>query len=244
MSLYDEAPAAPAADGAAAELIVPDYAAPPAAGGTAPAASMGSGGVVPGAAGAGGAAGLMDKMIPKVFATVSPDMNATNKVAAAEAAALQTKMYNIVYVCIILNVIHIMYDMFIEGQEMDSFFQQFFSWLAVLGLGYYGAKHRDTDMLLWFLISGGLCVLLLTLVSVLFLYNFLTMGGEPLTGEEAEMCTKDPECTQEELNGEIVHPLDSIPTIGLNIFLWFGLITAYQLYKHPTSNDAMRMVAV
>ena len=42
-------------------------------------------------------------------------------------------------------MIHIIYDMVIEGQEIDSFFTQGLTWLAVLGLGYFGAKHRDTD---------------------------------------------------------------------------------------------------
>ena len=42
----------------------------------------------------------------------------------------------------------------------------------------------------------------------------------------------------------MAHPLDSLPTMALNIFLIFGVITAYQLYKHPTSNSEMRLIAI
>ena len=95
MSLYDDDPGAkapepesvPEASGGG-EIVVPDYepASPAAAGAS-------SAGVV----GAPAGVGPLDKL--NCMATVVPAPNAVNKVAAAELALLQTRMFNITWWC-------------------------------------------------------------------------------------------------------------------------------------------------
>ena len=96
MSLYDDDPGAkapepepaPEASGGG-EIVVPDY--EPAS--AAPAAGASSAGVV----GAPAGVGPLDKL--NCMATVVPAPNAVNKVAAAELALLQTRMFNITWWC-------------------------------------------------------------------------------------------------------------------------------------------------
>ena len=99
MSLYDEDPGAkapepepapePAAEASGdGEIVVPDYEAASAA-----PASAASAGVV----GAPAGVGPLDKL--NCMATVVPAPNAVNKVAAAELALLQTRMFNITWWC-------------------------------------------------------------------------------------------------------------------------------------------------
>ena len=98
MSLYDDDPGAkapepePAPEALASgdgEIVVPDY--EPAS--AAPAAGASSAGVV----GAPAGVGPLDKL--NCMATVVPAPNAVNKVAAAELALLQTRMFNITWWC-------------------------------------------------------------------------------------------------------------------------------------------------
>jgi len=97
MSLYDDDPGAKAPEPEPApeasgdgEIVVPDY--EPAHASAAPAGAS-SAGVV----GAPAGVGPLDKL--NCMATVVPAPNAVNKVAAAELALLQTRMFNITWWC-------------------------------------------------------------------------------------------------------------------------------------------------
>ena len=99
MSLYDDAgtkapepePAPePEASGEIGEIVVPDYEPASAAPASASAASAG-------VVGAPAGVGPLDKL--NCMATVVPAPGAVNKVAAAELALLQTRMFNITWWC-------------------------------------------------------------------------------------------------------------------------------------------------
>lgn len=110
MSLYGEPDQPAAAEGG--EIVIPDYTAPAA---PAPVTSMGSGGVMPTSGG---------PLAKFYLMTVQPDPNATNKVAAAELAATQTKIYNISCVLIITTAFHSLMAMTILDRSLGD-------WLVV-----------------------------------------------------------------------------------------------------------------
>jgi len=102
-------------------------------------------------------------------------------------------------------------------------------------------------VLTYFLVIDGLCVFLLSLLTLLFILEFM-FDGEPLAGEELEACEErgrmDPSdpCTKDEKAGVVTHPLDSLPLIVVNVLMALALQTGWKLYNHSSTNAEMRKV--
>ena len=188
-----------------------------------------------------------------VMVTINPQDGAQDEVAAAEAAYLQTMLYNLVALLVIFEVLRAAVKVFfIATQSWDSALTEFYAFLTPFGLTYIGAKHRDKNVLFFNVISSGFCFLFFLTVTYEIVVNFFSAPdaaqsdgvGDTITAEERRLCSEDPECDEEELKIYLRHPLDAIPELAITALFGVLVFYTYKLWKHPTSNQEMRVVSI
>ena len=68
--------------------------------------------------------------------------------------------------------------------------------------------------------------------------------GDTITAEERRLCSEDPECDEAALEVYLRHPLDAIPELAITVLFGVLVFYTYKLWKHPTSNQEMRVVSI
>ena len=187
-----------------------------------------------------------------VLVTINPQDGAQDEVAAAEAAYLQTVLYNLVALLTIFEVLRVgVKVLIIATQTWDNALTEFYAFLTPFGLTYIGAKHRDKNVLLFNIVSSGFCFLFFLTITYEIVVNFFSApdaaqseGVHEITAEERRLCSEDPECDEAALEVYLRHPLDAIPELVITVLFGVLVFYTYKLWKHPTSNQEMRVVSI
>lgn len=136
---------------------------------------------------------------------------------------------------IFFEVLRVCVKVFVLGNE-DSItaFIELYCIFCPFVLGYAGAKHRDSQIMWSYIVTGGFCFLtFIPSVTLLILQNALEAGDE-LEADEKEACALDKDCDPTTTK-QLQHPLDSIPLLMLQLLFGLGVYYAYKLATHPSA---------
>ena len=167
---------------------------------------------------------------------VNADPNAADPNGAAEAARLQTILYNIVFYSAFFELLRVGLKVFILGTEdSTTAWIELYCIFCPFVLGYAGAKHRDSQIMWSYIVTGGFCfVSFIPSVTLLIVQNAFEAGDE-LEADEKAACAIDPNCDPATATKELNHPLDSIPLLMLQVLFGAGVYYAYALARHPSA---------
>ena len=196
--------------------------------------------------------------------TAPVDAMATDKQKAATLAELQTIVWNIAaYMCAVMGFHTLMALLGYVSADGDSepaygIKESLGDWLVVAyiivsigGMGYFGAKHCDKNLLLAYIVSSALWFIFMGARNLESIMKFFQLDCDTTQGEchrqpwEKNICENDPQCSSDKVNYDVRHPFaEMLPDFVLTVLLAGGVFFGYKLYISPCVDTSARRVAM
>lgn len=125
---------------------------------------------------------------------------------------------------------------------------------SIAGMGYFGAKHSDKNLLLAFVISCTLWFIFMGGENLETIMKYFNLDCDTSQGDsdvchrqpwEKDLCQHDDLCSQQKIDYDLKHPFAEIPPdFVLTVLLGCGVFFGYKMYSSPFADTNARRVAL